>query len=137
VSQVPLLVPTYYHCEQAIEKILKAYIIAKENILTKTHDLNELRRICETHSPDFSGFEDICDEISAYSAIRYPPNINLTIRQMRKTIKDTFEIVDFTKSKLKDLGYEVPESSTTAAMEEVKEAIRVLRQQKSGAVGCG
>ena len=28
-----------YHCQQAAEKILKAYIIAKCATLTKTHDL--------------------------------------------------------------------------------------------------
>jgi len=131
-SQVPLLAPTYYHCEQAIEKILKAYIIAKETKLIKTHALDELLKICENQSPDFSKFKKECDEITTYSTVRYPPRKKLTERALKKTIKNTFEIVNFTKSKLKALGYEAPESSTNTAIEEIKDAVRLLREQKKG-----
>jgi hypothetical protein len=39
LAKVPYLVPACYLCGQAVEKILKAYYIAKENKLIKTHDL--------------------------------------------------------------------------------------------------
>jgi len=131
-AQVPILAPTCYHCGQAVEKILKAYIIAEENKLTKTHDLNLLLENCERHSPDFAKFKKQCAEILVFSTIRYPPSTNITEQTMKQTIKDTLEIVDFTKSKLKALGYDAPESSTNTAIEEIKEAVRILRDQKKG-----
>jgi HEPN domain-containing protein len=134
-AQVPVIASTCYHCGQAVEKILKAYIIAKENTLTKTHDLIVLLENCESHSSDFGKFKKQCAKITTFSTIRYPPSRNVTELKMEQTVKSALEIVNFTKSKLKDLGYEAPESSTNAAIEEVKEAIRVLRRQKSGAGG--
>jgi HEPN domain-containing protein len=130
-AQVPVIASTCYHCGQAVEKILKAYIIAEENTLTKTHDLIVLLESCENHSPDFGKFKTQCDEITTFSTIRYPPSRNVTEQKMEQTIKNAHEIVSFTKSKLKDLGYEAPESPAKAAIEEVKEAVRLLRKQKS------
>jgi len=131
LSQVPLLAPTYYHCEQAVEKILKAYIIAKETKLIRTHALDELLKICETHSTDFSKFRKRCEEITTFSAMRYPPRKKLTEQTIKNTIKDTLEIVNFTKSKLKDLGYEaLEELPTSAEIEAIKETVRLLREQK-------
>ncbi|GBU20986.1 hypothetical protein R80B4_00873 [Fibrobacteres bacterium R8-0-B4] len=49
-----------YLSQQSIEKILKAYIIANENKLTKTHDLKILITKCEQYSPDFGNFNAIC-----------------------------------------------------------------------------
>jgi len=35
LAKVPYYAPACYHCQQTAEKVLKAYIILKENILTK------------------------------------------------------------------------------------------------------
>jgi HEPN domain-containing protein len=130
-ARVPIPASTCYHCGQAVEKILKAYIIAEENKLTKTHDLNILLENCERYSSDFGKFKKQCAEITAFSTIRYPPSRNLTEWKMEQTVNSAHEIVNFTTSKLKVLGYEAPESSTNAAIEEIKEAVRVLRKQKN------
>jgi HEPN domain-containing protein len=50
LAKIPYYAPACYHCQQSAEKILKAYIIAKENILTKTHDIDALVNKCEQHS---------------------------------------------------------------------------------------
>jgi HEPN domain-containing protein len=81
-SQVPLLAHTCYHCGLAVEKMLKAYIIAKETKLIKTHDLNVLLEKCEKHSSDFGRFKDICIDITLYATLRYPPGRNLTREKM-------------------------------------------------------
>jgi HEPN domain-containing protein len=109
LADVPYIVPACYHCQQCVEKILKAYIIVKERILIKTHDLLFLIKECEKYSPDFSKFKDICSEITLYTAIRYPVNRklrNLTVQDMRQALKDTRDLFEFTESKLKELGYE-------------------------------
>jgi HEPN domain-containing protein len=130
-AQVPVIASTCYHCGQAVEKILKAYIIAEENTLTKTHDLIVLLENCEKHSPDFGKFKKQCAKITAFSTIRYPPSMNVTEQKMEQTIENANEILSFTISKLKTLGYKAPEPSTNMAIEEIKEAVRVLRERKS------
>ena len=96
-----------FHCHQSVEKILKAYIIAKGMPFFKTHDLSFLRNQCETHEPDFDTYGPICNALKAYaSAGRYPQTIDLTEYHMRQAIKDAQQVLEFTKSKLKEMGYE-------------------------------
>jgi HEPN domain-containing protein len=129
VSQVPLLAATCFHCGQAVEKILKAYIIAKDIKLIKTHDLNDLLDRCKKHSSDFSNFEDVCNDIISYTTVRYPPDRNLTEQEMKQTIESTHEIVDFTMSKLKELGYEKLPQPTSDSLKKIIDAIEHLSQK--------
>lgn len=123
-SQVPLLAHTCYHCGQAVEKMLKAYIIAKTNELTKTHDLVSLIKKCERISPDFGQFRNICTDISTFSTIRYPPRKNITKQDMEETIERTREIVDFTMATLKQLGYDKIPQPTSDSMKKIMNAIQ-------------
>lgn len=62
-----------FHCQQAIEKYLKAYLYYKGEMIPKIHDLTKLRKSCEKYDADFSlvDFKDL----NAYAVeIRYPDN---------------------------------------------------------------
>jgi len=105
LGDVPYLAPACYHCQQSAEKILKAYLIAKESKLTKTHELDELVKQCEKYSPDFGNFKNACAELTQYAtATRYPPTTELTEFMMKQAIKYAGKILNFTESKLKELG---------------------------------
>ncbi|GBU22369.1 hypothetical protein R80B4_02277 [Fibrobacteres bacterium R8-0-B4] len=94
-----------FQCQQAVEKILKAYMIAKEGGRAKTHDLEKLLEQCGRHSPDFSAFDTACAALSTYVAVsRYPSNMNLTESRMKEAMKDAYLILEFVKSKLRELG---------------------------------
>ena len=41
-----------YHCQQSIEKILKAYAIGNNDKLIRTHDLSVLLNQCRQYSPE-------------------------------------------------------------------------------------
>jgi len=93
-----------YQCQQSVEKILKAYMIAKEGGRAKTHDLEKLLEQCVRHSSDFSGFDTACATLSTYVAVsRYPSDMNLTESRMKEAMKDAFQILEFVKSKLREL----------------------------------
>jgi HEPN domain-containing protein len=93
-----------YLSQQSIEKILKAYVIAKENKLTRTHDLKVLITKCEQYSPDFSRFNSVCALMSQYASLtRYPPILELEEYDMKQALKNALQILDFTESKLKEL----------------------------------
>jgi HEPN domain-containing protein len=94
-----------YQCQQSAEKILKAYMIAKEGERTKTHDLEKLLEQCARHSSDFSRFDTACATLSTYvAASRYPSNMGLTELRMKQAMRDAFRILEFVKSKLRELG---------------------------------
>jgi len=95
-----------YHCQQSVEKIFKSFIIMKNGLLTKTHDLSILLEQCKQYSPDFDIFVGACEKLSTYAAqTRYPSDIELTETEMRQAIKDMSLILNFTKSKLAEMGF--------------------------------
>lgn len=96
-----------YHCQQSAEKMLKAYIIAQNTAFKKTHDLETLIEQCTQFSPDFNNIKSNCVMLSSYvSGARYPSEIELTEYEMKQAIKNAQQVLDFTKSKLKELGHE-------------------------------
>jgi len=106
LAKVPYHAPACYHCQQSVEKILKAYIIAKENTLIKTHDLDDLISKCEKHSPDFGKFKDACENLTPYTTVRYPPFGILTEQDVKYALEDAQDVLTFTKSKLTEMGFE-------------------------------
>lgn len=62
-----------FHFQQAAEKYLKAYIIAKGLRLEKVHDLLHLLRACTAHDASFSVLQEQCILLNAaYIETRYP-----------------------------------------------------------------
>ncbi|HBA89597.1 MAG TPA: DNA-binding protein [Geobacter sp.] len=62
-----------FHAQQAIEKVLKAVLVAQGRNVSKTHDLVRLLTEVLEFIPELSSFEDRLEEISEYGvAVRYP-----------------------------------------------------------------
>jgi len=65
-----------YHCQQAAEKILKAYLTSKEAIFSKTHDLRVLLLLCQNIDQEFEQFADAADILTPYAVVfRYPGDV--------------------------------------------------------------
>jgi len=65
-----------YHCQQAVEKQLKAYLTSKDTVFTKTHDLRVLLLLCQEFDPMFEKFADAADILTPYAvAFRYPGDV--------------------------------------------------------------
>ena len=70
----PLLSGAVYHCQQAFEKALKAFLTWHGHPFRRTHDLAELVGVCEQADPSFSTLEAAADVVTPYAtAFRYPP----------------------------------------------------------------
>jgi HEPN domain-containing protein len=96
-----------FHCQQSAEKILKAYIAANGNKPEKTHDLPALIKHCKQYLPDFDNYAAFCYTLTTYASdTRYPPKLSLNESDMRLALNNTLKILEFTKSKLKEMGYE-------------------------------
>ena len=72
----PLLDTAIYHTQQCAEKALKAFLCFSKNPLVKTHDLNELVKMCTDIDPEFEKLFDYVEELNPYSTtFRYPAYI--------------------------------------------------------------
>jgi HEPN domain-containing protein len=96
-----------FHCQQSAEKILKAYIAANGDTPAKTHNLTILIKHCKRYLSDFDNYAAFCYTLTAYASdTRYPPKLSLNESDMKLALSNTRNILEFTKSKLKDMGYE-------------------------------
>lgn len=69
----PLTGIAVYHCQQAAEKALKAFLIEKDTSFTKTHDLDQLVALCATLDSSFSRLSEAAAVLTPYAiAFRYP-----------------------------------------------------------------
>lgn len=67
-----------FHCQQAAEKYLKAFLVSRGVSFEKTHDLVYLNRLCESLSPVFSDIMRNCLELNPYAVVaRYPSQLEL------------------------------------------------------------
>lgn len=56
-----------FHAQQASEKYLKAYLIAKHIDFPKTHDLVELNKLCSNKNIKFGEIRLLCVKLKDYS----------------------------------------------------------------------
>lgn len=97
---VPLEVIAF-HCQQAVEKHLKAYLVAKGIEPEKTHDLVELLRECAAHDPEFSILVASCAALNDYSVkTRYPTRIGLDLDMIKKAVSTAEMAVAFIKGRI-------------------------------------
>lgn len=79
-----------FHCQQAVEKYLKAYLIFHATPFKYTHDLVYLLDIISQIDADFDAFYDTVSELQGYAVeIRYP---NETIFLSKEKIENALMI---------------------------------------------
>lgn len=62
-----------FHFQQAVEKYLKAFVVARELKFEKIHDLETLRKICAAVDSVFEGIKEECLFLNDfYIEARYP-----------------------------------------------------------------
>ncbi len=64
------------HCQQAVEKYLKAYLLHLDLAFTKTHEIGELISKCESCDSALAVFKDEADKLTDYAVnVRYPEEL--------------------------------------------------------------
>jgi len=60
-------------CQQAAEKMLKAYLTWRATRFGPVHDLRRLGELCAAHDPDFAELREAGEVLTPYAvAVRYP-----------------------------------------------------------------
>ena len=75
-----------FHCQQAIEKALKAYILLKSDMLVDGHNLPWLCKRAMRYNEIFTGWMEQCTELThCYIETRYPSDLPLELDFARVT----------------------------------------------------
>ena len=69
----PVLDTAVFHCQQAAEKALKAFLVWKEVPFEKVHSLTYLLDLCEAREPRFASLRSKAETLAPYAVeVRYP-----------------------------------------------------------------
>lgn len=104
VDEESFFAPLCFHCQQAAEKYLKAYIVAHELPLRKIHDLVELVKLCMQADSAFEELKGDAILINPYYIdTRYPATwpIGFTKDDALAALATAGRIREFVKEKLK------------------------------------
>lgn len=95
--------PILYHCQQAGEKALKAYLVFKKQVPERTHDLTKLLEHCMEFDKEFSTLLVESSELTQFAfKTRYPDSAFAipSISMAECAIKQAQKIVEFVQNKV-------------------------------------
>ena len=100
----PYLDTAIYHCQQAAEKALKAFLTFHNILFDKTHNLSSLLDLCEQVDSDFQNYYEAAATLTPYAtAFRYPSEFfeeEPDEEQVREALKFSEQILNFVLDRL-------------------------------------
>jgi HEPN domain-containing protein len=80
-----------FHCQQAVEKTLKAYLVSQGINFEKVHDLGRLLDHCASADAEFESLRDAVEPLTLYAvAFRYPG----PAEPARQDVESALRVVD-------------------------------------------
>lgn len=91
-----------FHCQQFVEKLLKALLTRYEIEAPKTHDLRRLIQLAEPFAPELSRFSDASDVVTVHGVeTRYPDDWReIEPAEMNEVVQLAKELGAILRSKL-------------------------------------
>jgi HEPN domain-containing protein len=91
-----------FHCQQAVEKYLKAYLVFLGIPFAKTHEIGELITKCESKDKEISVFKEEADKLTDYAIeIRYPDDwYEPTLSEAKESFTIARKIKEFIQNKI-------------------------------------
>ncbi|MGB2761954.1 MAG: HEPN domain-containing protein [Minisyncoccales bacterium] len=91
-----------FHSHQAVEKILKGFLVLKKNEFPKIHDLIHLLNLCIKIDNDFSNLKNEASFLNRfYIETRYPPEITTyPKKECQKAIEFANKTTQFVVNKI-------------------------------------
>lgn len=86
-----------FHLQQAIEKYLKAFLLANGWKLEKTHELSTLLKKAQLYKSELAIFIDLCERIENYYFVeRYPLFLDagITVDEVERDFKEAHRLRD-------------------------------------------
>jgi len=90
-----------YHCQQAVEKSLKAFLCAKNIDTPKTHNTGLLCELCIEMDDGFTDFKEMCYDMIVFATrTRYPIQIEIEEQDAERALQQAEEIFNFVSGKV-------------------------------------
>ena len=91
-----------FHCQQAVEKFLKAFLVASNVEFGRVHSIEYLIKLCEKIDKEFEFLYDITANLTDYAIdVRYPDEFYIpTIEEAKKAFESAKKVKDFIFKKL-------------------------------------
>ena len=96
-----------YHCHQAVEKLLKSYMIAMGDDPPMTHDLRLLCKLCMNDAERFADLAQTCNLLTNYGVQpRYPNDMELTEGDTELALRRAETVFSFCDSIISEMDKE-------------------------------
>lgn len=90
-----------FHCQQAVEKLLKAFLLSKDWDPEKIHDLRALTLRCARFDDGFRGLMEQVAPLTAFAVrYRYPGPNDPTVREANEALTVARTVRDFVLQRL-------------------------------------
>jgi HEPN domain-containing protein len=91
-----------FHCQQCVEKWLKAFLLIHDIQYPRTHDLEILFGLAVGISPIFEKYQSIANILSEHAVItRYTEGIDLDREEIEEMLVETTEFKEFIQPHLR------------------------------------
>ena|SRR5579884_1085194 len=100
----PLLADAAFHCQQAAEKALKAFLTWQDVAFRRTHDLSEIGKQCSEIDASLAAVCECADRLTAYAwTFRYPGDeLDPTLAEVAEAREIAEEVYDAVVVRLPD-----------------------------------
>jgi len=99
----PIIDTICFHCQQAAEKYLKAFLVYHQIYFTKTHRIMDLLELCNIADSSFKEELKDADDLTDYAVqIRYPDVwLEPKIEDAKEALKIARKVEEFVLNKIK------------------------------------
>jgi len=99
-KSAPLLDTAVYHCQQATEKSLKAFLVFHDVRVLKTHDLEVLVAETVVFTPNYATLSDAAARLTQYATLFRYPGVQLepTLAEYEQAYREASQFVLITLS---------------------------------------
>ncbi len=91
-----------FHCQQAVEKLLKAFLVQNKIEFERTHSLEYLIKLCSSVDKSFESLYGITKKLAFYAIeIRYPDEFYIpSVEEAKEAFRNAKEVKEFVFKKL-------------------------------------
>ena len=84
--KVPLSDVVCYHCQQCVEKYLKAYLLAQGSTPPRIHDLEDLLHLCAFHDATLTTRLPLVQVLNPYAVLIRYPGMTATVAEAKEAV---------------------------------------------------
>ncbi|MDO9709630.1 HEPN domain-containing protein [Paracraurococcus lichenis] len=103
----PLLEAAAFHCQQAAEKLLKAFLVLEGKPTPKLHDLGQLSTRLDRYGPILADMEEALESLSPWAVTGRYPDLE-EAQPTEAEIRNAFDLLDTLMDRVRQAATDLP-----------------------------